>query len=181
MSETFIEGGLYVDGDILETIVHQFGYHVPDHIELKDFMIPASKHPLWHTSFAHLESNSQASPMLSWSLATILFLQCLVMKMNVVKLLIFWTCCLICLEMYNILLIHEQWILRRTLIYTRLALWGKPSQSPPLYPIPSSTSLNIIDTLKSTKCRKMSKSNIASIEFDKIEVQDVTYSLALIF
>ena len=46
MSETFIEGGLYVDGDILETIVHQFGYHVPDHIELKDFMIPASKHPL---------------------------------------------------------------------------------------------------------------------------------------
>jgi hypothetical protein len=50
-----------------------------------------------------------------------------------------------------------------------------PSQRPPLHPSPSSTWLTMVDALKLTKSRKKSKSDLASIDFDSIDVRDVKY------
>ena len=50
-----------------------------------------------------------------------------------------------------------------------------PSQRPPLHPSPSSIGLTIVDALKVTKSRKRSKSDLAFIDFDNIDVRDVKY------
>ena len=60
-------------------------------------------------------------------------------------------------------------------MYKRLVPHISPSQRPPLHPSPSSIGLTIVDTLKLTKSRKRSKSDLASIGFDNIDVCDVKY------
>ena len=50
-----------------------------------------------------------------------------------------------------------------------------PSQRPPLHPSPSSIGLTIVDALQVTKSRKRSKSDLAFIDFDNIDIHDVKY------
>jgi hypothetical protein len=50
-----------------------------------------------------------------------------------------------------------------------------PSQRPLLHPSPSSKGFTIVDALKFTKSRKRSKSDLAFIDFDNIDVRDVKY------
>lgn len=56
------------------------------------------------------------------------------------------------------------------LMYVRLSCQVAPFQHPSLHHYPSSTCLNIVEALKSTKSRKRSKFDFASIDFDNIEV-----------
>ena len=49
------------------------------------------------------------------------------------------------------------------------------SQRPPLHPSSSSIGLTIVDALKFTKSRKMSKLDLAFIDFNNIDVRDVKY------
>ena len=60
-------------------------------------------------------------------------------------------------------------------IYRRLVPHISPSQRPPLYPSPLSIGLTIADALKLTKSRKISKSDLTSIDSDNIDVRDVKY------
>lgn len=60
-----------------------------------------------------------------------------------------------------------------TPFYMRLALHDSPFQRPPLHHFSSSSSLNIVDALKLTKSRKRSKSNLATIDFDNIDVHNI--------
>jgi hypothetical protein len=60
-------------------------------------------------------------------------------------------------------------------LYVKMAHHGSVSQRPPLHNFSSSVSMNIVDALKQTKSRKRSKSDLASIDFDSIEVRDVKY------
>lgn len=60
-------------------------------------------------------------------------------------------------------------------LYMRLARQGTLSQHPPLHAHPSSISLNILDALKHTKYRKRSKSKIAFVDFNNIELRDDKY------
>jgi hypothetical protein len=61
------------------------------------------------------------------------------------------------------------------LMYKRVVPQNSPSQRPPLHPSPSSTGLTMVDALKLTKSRKRSKSDLASIDFDSIDVREVKY------
>ena len=61
------------------------------------------------------------------------------------------------------------------LLYMRVAHHGSPSQHSPLHHFSSLVGMNIVDVLKQTKSRKISKSDLASINFDSIEVRDVKY------
>ena len=60
-------------------------------------------------------------------------------------------------------------------IYRGLVLQVSHSQRPPLHPSPSFIGLTIVDALKLTKSRKKSKSDLASIDFDSIDVRNVKY------
>ena len=60
-------------------------------------------------------------------------------------------------------------------MYGRLVHYNTPFQRPPLHPSPSSIRLTIVDALKLTKSRKKSKSYLASIDFDNIDVYDMKY------
>ena len=61
------------------------------------------------------------------------------------------------------------------LMYRRLVPQISPSERPLLHPSPSFIGLTIIDALRLTKSRKISKSDLASIDFDYIDVRDVKY------
>ena len=50
-----------------------------------------------------------------------------------------------------------------------------PSQRPLVHPSPSSIRLIIVDALKLTKLRKMSKSDLSYIDFDNIGVHNIKY------
>ena len=60
-------------------------------------------------------------------------------------------------------------------MYKRVVPQISSSQRPPLHPSPSSIGLTMVDALKLTKSRKRSKSDLASIDFDSIDVCDVNY------
>src|SRR6202022_2032965 len=62
-----------------------------------------------------------------------------------------------------------------SLMYKKVVPQISPSQHPPLHPSPSSTRLTMVDALKLTKSRKRSKSDLASIDFDSIDVREVKY------
>jgi hypothetical protein len=61
------------------------------------------------------------------------------------------------------------------LMYKKVVPQISLSQRPPLHPSPSSTGLTMVDTLKLIKSRKRSKSDLASIDFDSIDVREVKY------
>ena len=61
------------------------------------------------------------------------------------------------------------------LLYRKLVSQILPSQRPPLHPSPSSIRLTIVNALKLTKSRKISKSDLASIDYNNIDVCDVKY------
>ena len=60
-------------------------------------------------------------------------------------------------------------------MYKKFVYHNTHFQRPPLHSSPSSIGLTIIDALKFTKCRKMSKSDITAIDFENIVVRDVKY------
>ena len=60
-------------------------------------------------------------------------------------------------------------------MYKRVVPQISPSQRPPLHPSSSSIRLTMVDALKLTKSRKRSKSDLASIDFDNIDVRNVKY------
>ena len=53
----------------------------------------------------------------------------------------------------------------------KLLRHGVLSQRPPLHHSSSSSSFNIVDTLKMTKSRRRSRSNLTAIDFDSIDVR----------
>ena len=59
--------------------------------------------------------------------------------------------------------------------YMKLVRHGASSQRPHLHPSSSSSSFNIVNTLKMTKSRRRSKSDLTVIDFDNINVRDVKY------
>jgi hypothetical protein len=59
--------------------------------------------------------------------------------------------------------------------YMKLLRHGARSQRPPLHPSSSSSSFNIVDTLKMTKSKRRSKSNLTTINFDSIDIRDIKY------
>jgi hypothetical protein len=59
--------------------------------------------------------------------------------------------------------------------YMKFVCHGSFSQRPPLHPSSSSSSFNIVDTLKMTKSRRRSKSDLTAIGFDSIDVREVKY------
>lgn len=63
----------------------------------------------------------------------------------------------------------------RSLPWIELPLHEFPSPRPPLDPSWASLHLNIIDVLKLIKSRRRSKSDLAIIDFDSINVHDVKY------
>jgi hypothetical protein len=61
------------------------------------------------------------------------------------------------------------------LMYKKVVLQISPFQRPTLNFSPSSIWLTMVDALKLRKSRKTSKSDLASIDFDSIDVRDVKY------
>ena len=59
--------------------------------------------------------------------------------------------------------------------YMKLLRHGVLSQRPPLHHFSSSSGFNIVDTLKMTKSRRRSRSNLTAIDFDSIDVRNVKY------
>ena len=59
--------------------------------------------------------------------------------------------------------------------YMKLVRHGSSTQRPPLHHSLSSSGFNIVDALKMTKSRKMSKSDLTAIDFESIDVRDVKY------
>jgi hypothetical protein len=62
-----------------------------------------------------------------------------------------------------------------SLMYKKVVIQISPSQRPPLHPSPSSIWLTMVDALKLIKSKKRLKSDLASIDFDSIDVSEVKY------
>ena len=60
-------------------------------------------------------------------------------------------------------------------MYMRAVIKISHSLHFPLHPSPSFVRVTIVDALKFTNSRKKSKLDLASIDFDKIDVRDVKY------